>query len=182
MLHLQIVQDDGFQERKSSRISEGRIEERIDDGLLELLEGIMELPFAYPWDSCYGVFNILAANHQDRHILPREKKEGLMICGEAYLNFGLECSDQGRDFLDSIKGLIRRYRQYSHLADSDAYHGKGGNMQPNEFHVGVFPSNGRPVQELGEEIEFQSWEEARDFEIIRTRFWNDFNQLVKSSK
>ena len=117
------------------------------------------------------MFNPSAYGYE-RHVLPESPV--FLGYGEGYLNFGLDLSEQSKQFLEGVKSIIRKYRQTTHLADSYLHDSGISDLEPNEFHFGILPSNGK-----GDWADFSSLKEAKEFEIIRNRVWQELDQLVR---
>ncbi len=171
MLHLKLVEDSGFRDRKPTYSLDTPTLDPNFDGLLHRF---FEFPFAYTFESCYGIFN-RRTEGRERHVLGYEDSwKG--IYEEGFVNFGLDTTPEAREFFERLKSIIRANRKYTHLAHSYPLHYDGGNLKPNEFHFGVMPSNGIP-QIDGARI--KSWEKAKEFEVIRNRIWKELDQLIR---
>lgn len=163
MLHLQIVQDGGFTQRKLSR----QLDNFIDSEFGDLLVRLNQLSFLYTFESCWGHNQF----YGDMEVYS---------CLEGFMNFGLEANEQGREFLEKVKGVIHGNRDFTHLADSYPFHRTNSHFKPNEFHFGLMPMNGLSVQELNEGARFSSESEASSFIKRKKQIWNEWVEIVNS--
>jgi len=173
MLHLELVEDNGFQQRKKTK----RLDECMDPNFEGLIHRMFELSFLYTFESCYGVFDGLEEDRSKRHML-RDQRTPVHYL-EGFTNFGLDVTHKARQFLEGLKKIIRANRQNTHLADSYPYHHGNTYFKPNEFHFGVMPMNGKDVRQLDEGVHFGSWQEAKDFEVVRDKIWRELGELVR---
>lgn len=178
MLHLRLVPDDGFAERKSGVYLGDEVDKEFD-GLLDRLNAPRWL-YTINDSSCYGGFGEEPSGKIMHSITEQEPIQGWRY-HEAHLGFGLNLTQKGEQFLEGVKEIIRKNREYAHLANNYPRHQKGVDiLRPNEFHFGIMPMNGKRVEELPITIDFSSREEAEHLVGIRDKIWQEVVELISS--
>lgn len=174
MLELQLVKTDVFEETKCSQ----KLLD-IDPQFNGLIHRMNTLPFAYTFESCYGKFDY--TSKPENHVL-RKRGPGWIYCFfEGFVNFGLDYVYEAKKFLEDINNLRERNKGYTHLECRHSEEGEESRLGPNRYHFGILSVTQEGITQHSDvTITFESFEKAREFELIRDQIWRELDEVIKS--
>jgi len=176
-MKLELVPIEDFEKRKAAQLR-GLRKRDIDRQFGTLIVDSNALPFFYTIESCYGKFG-------DYHYFkPGAERNDRYSIG--FLSFGLDYTEEAQRFLEEVKEIKNRNLFHCLLIDDAlGYYSEGlpKRFRTNEFCFGVVSLDEERVRNIQIDVAvFRTVEDARKFEPIRDRIWDEWRELVERFK